>query len=205
MAPPPVPAPAPLARGARPPEPCFEPSAQEVERAATPSVVEEATEAASPREGLAATQDKEPHISPLRADALVVDLESVKAQLAAGVAVRKHCTDGRIRQRVLVLSAAGDRLGWKRGQAEAKMVALKDVLEVRAATELDPTTVGGAKRSAGMAGTETLRKSALGPEVGLQAFSLILQDRTLDFQCATPLEAKKIHAALKVLVVQAKR
>ena len=55
-----------------------------------------------------------------------------------------------------------------------------------------------------MAGTETLRKSALGPEVGKQAFSLILPDRTLDVQCATPTEAKALHAALKVLVAQAK-
>ncbi|KAH8056830.1 hypothetical protein JL722_7044 [Aureococcus anophagefferens] len=130
----------------------------------------------------------------MRADSVVVNLEAVKAELrgAAGVPVLKHCRDGRIRPRALVLSGAGDKLGWKAGQKEATMLALKDVKEVRFATELDPTTIGASeKRAGGMAGTETLRKSALGPEVGKQAFSLILPDRTLDVQCATPNEARR--------------
>ena len=183
-------------------EPAFEPSAAELaKRNESPAKASDAPGAAATA---AAATPKSPVV---RADSVVVNLEAVKAELrsAAGVPVLKHCRDGRIRPRALVLSGAGDKLGWKAGQKEATMVALKDVKEVRFATELDPTTVGASeKRAGGMAGTETLRKSALGPEVGKQAFSLILPDRTLDVQCATPTEAKALHAALKVLVAQAK-
>ena len=124
-----------------------------------------------------------------------------------------------------MLNAAGDRIGWKKGVSEEKMIPLSDVLEVRAATEIDPTTLGDPKRPKGMAGTPVLRRSADGPATcetrrqttirrttygtsrsltGKKAFSLILEDRTLDIECANQIQAKKIHAALKVLVDRAK-
>ncbi|KAH8070104.1 hypothetical protein JL721_5327 [Aureococcus anophagefferens] len=129
----------------------------------------------------------------MRADSVVVNLEAVKASSgAAGVPVLKHCRD-----------AASARARPQRRRRQARLEGRPEGGDHARAqgrqrgrlTELDPRRSGAPeKRSGGMAGTETLRKSALGPEVGKQAFSLILPDRTLDVQCATPNEASA-HAA----------
>jgi len=74
-----------------------------------------------------------------------------------------------ISTQVLHLGADGTKVGWKKGQSEATMLELADVSEVRLGTTVDPETVGGPKRSAGMGGTtlrgNTSRRGRGAPEV----------------------------------------
>ncbi|KAJ8601967.1 hypothetical protein CTAYLR_004466 [Chrysophaeum taylorii] len=135
---------------------------------------------------------------------IVVELAQFKQDLKAGIPIKKHCRDGRIRKRTLLLDASGKKIGWKKNQNPDTMIDLAEVLEVRNATELDPNTVGDAERPKGMAGTETLRKTCDGLAVAKRAFSLILRGRTLDIELPTELEAKKLSAAFKVLVQKIK-
>ena len=132
-----------------------------------------------------------------------VDLGQVKTVLKGdGLPFKKHCRDGKIRNRVLVLTSDEKFLGWKKNDPK-KRVPLAAIKEVRLATAIDPSSIDE-KRPLGLAGTETLRKSADGPAVCRKAFSLILDDRTVDIQCDTDTEAKQISAALKVIIDQAK-
>jgi len=132
------------------------------------------------------------------------DFQEVTAKLAAGVPFVKHCSDGKTRARTLILSKAGDKVGWKVGQSEASMLALKDVLEVRAGTSIDPSTVGDKKHPNGLAGTKVLRRCADGPGVCKKAFSLILADRSLDVELSSERECARYRAALERLVLDAK-
>eukprot|EP00635_Sarcinochrysidales_sp_CCMP3193_P001081 CAMPEP_0118896710 /NCGR_PEP_ID=MMETSP1166-20130328/4444_1 /TAXON_ID=1104430 /ORGANISM="Chrysoreinhardia sp, Strain CCMP3193" /LENGTH=307 /DNA_ID=CAMNT_0006835769 /DNA_START=95 /DNA_END=1018 /DNA_ORIENTATION=+ len=133
-----------------------------------------------------------------------VDLKEVKAKLKGdGIPFKKHCRDGKIRPRTLVLSDDESMVGWKKNDPKKKMVPLALINEVRPASAVDKSTVTKA-RPKGMGGTETLRKSAEGPAVSRLAFSLILDDRTIDIQVASEVEAKKLCAAFKVLVDHAR-
>ena len=85
------------------------------------------------------------------------------------------------------------------------MIPLDSVTSVRSAMEVDPTTVGNSKRPEGMGGTDILRRSADGPAVMKRAFSLILEDRSLDIECASELEARTLCSAFKVMVRQIKQ
>lgn len=116
-----------------------------------------------------------------------------------GIPFKKHCTDGKIRDRVLVLSKDEKKFGWKKNDPK-KMISLKAIKEVRPATSVDPTTIGNAKRPKGLGGTATLRKSCEGDTTARRAFSFILVDRTVDIECYSETEAKKLAAAFKVLV-----
>ena len=122
-----------------------------------------------------------------------------------GIPFIKHCSDGRKRERVLTLNAAATRVGWKKQQREHTMIPLDSVTSVRSAMEVDPTTVGNSKRPEGMGGTDILRRSADGPAVMKRAFSLILEDRSLDIECASELEARTLCSAFKVMVRQIKQ
>lgn len=128
-------------------------------------------------------------------------LEEVKSVLKskAGWKVKKHCRDGHARARTLHLSDDERAITWHR----TKSIKLADVVEVRHGTTIDPTTIGLPKRPKGMAGTETLRKCADGSKVARRAFSLILSDRTLDFECDTVEEASKFCSAFQKFVERA--
>lgn len=128
-------------------------------------------------------------------------LEDVKSVLKSktGWKVKKHCRDGHARARTLHLTEDERAITWHR----TKTIKLSDVVEVRHGTTIDPTTVGLPKRPKGMAGTETLRKCADGSKVARRAFSLILSDRTFDFECDTVEEASKFCSAFQKLVEQA--
>lgn len=135
---------------------------------------------------------------------VVVDLKSFKAELKEGIPIVKHCRNGKMVQRTLILDPTETKLGWKKTQKGDTMIPLKDVLSVRAATELDPSTVGDPKHPKGMGGTAVLRKTCDGPTVMRRAFSLIMKDRTLDIEMPTELQAKKMITTFKVLVQKAK-
>ena len=89
-------------------------------------------------------------------------------------------------------------------RVEAGSIPPAQVIEVRAATEIDPTTVGSPRRPQGMAGTKTLRKCAYGPSIMHKSFSLILDGRSLDVECKSELQATKLREAFKLLVAEAK-
>uniref|UniRef100_A0A7S3JQA3 PH domain-containing protein n=1 Tax=Aureoumbra lagunensis TaxID=44058 RepID=A0A7S3JQA3_9STRA len=137
------------------------------------------------------------------AQEMKVDLGEVKKLLKGdGIAFLKHCRDGKIRQRTLVLSQDEKKFGWK-SKDPKKFIDLAAVTEVRPATALDPTTLNDPRRPQGMGGTATLRKSSEGPAVGRRAFSFILKDRTIDVECYSEVECKKLCAAFKVMVDKA--
>lgn len=147
-----------------------------------------------------------------------VDMPAMLHRLNNGIPVLKHGSDARIRERTLYLAADGASVGWREGRKVDHMVQLRDILEVRAATELDPESMGeqllpddkwgdkkkkkvAPKTIRGVAGTPTLRKTCK-HQLGRvkKAFSFILEERTLDFECRSETEAKMLVAALKVLV-----
>ncbi|KAJ8610430.1 hypothetical protein CTAYLR_007139 [Chrysophaeum taylorii] len=134
---------------------------------------------------------------------LQVDLTETKEVLkSAGIPFKKHCRDGKIRDRTLVISEDEKRFGWKLGQK--KMIPLAEVKSVRAAYVVDPATIGNPKHPNGMAGTVVLRKTGEGPLVARRAFSFILEDRTVDVECFSETQARKLCAAFKLLVDKAK-
>ena len=137
-----------------------------------------------------------PKAAPNPAPEITVNLPRVKRSLRKGIPFVKHCSDLRKRDRVLCLNRAETRVGWKRGQPETTMVALRDVDAVRMASEVDPA----ASLLKPVAGTHILRQTADGPTIMKRAFSLVLVDRTLDVECGSELEARTLCAAFKVMV-----
>ena len=137
-----------------------------------------------------------PKAGPKPAPEIEVNLVRVKRSLRKGIPFVKHCSDLRKRDRVLCLNRAETRVGWKRGQPETTMVALRDVDAVRMASEVDPA----ASLLKPVAGTHILRQTADGPTIMKRAFSLVLVDRTLDVECGSELEARTLCAAFKVMV-----
>ena len=154
-----------------------------------------------------------------------VDMPAILHRLNNGVPVLKHGSDGRIRERTLYLSADGRSVGWREGRKSADFVSVAEILEVRAATELDPSSMEddqglpderwgdkkakqrapAATKLRGVAGTATLRKTCKHQLARVKkAFSFILDHRTLDFECRSETEAKMLVAALKVLVQRPK-
>ncbi|KAJ1461507.1 hypothetical protein M885DRAFT_270616 [Pelagophyceae sp. CCMP2097] len=119
------------------------------------------------------------------------------------MAVTKHCRDGTSRSRLLYSDASYTKIGWKNMNGEksrtTSMFNLKDVINVRAATDVDPDHVGskgacswdrpranwapekrGDRRATGgalgqrLAGTETLRKCVTGLSYN-RTFSMIFK------------------------------
>lgn len=134
-----------------------------------------------------------------------VDLTDIKRKLKSeGIHFIKHCTDGKIRKRTLVLSEDELMFGWKKNSPK-KMVRFADVKEVRAATVIDPSTVGLPGHPNGLAGTEILRKTGEGNEIARRCFSFILSSRTIDVQCESEFDAKKLCAAFKIMVDKANK
>lgn len=134
-----------------------------------------------------------------------VDLTDIKRKLQSeGIPFVKHCSDGKIRKRTLVLSEDELMFGWKKNSPK-KMVRLADVQEVRSATVIDPSTVGLPGHPNGLAGTEILRKTGEGNEIARRCFSFILSSRTIDVQCDTEFDAKKLCAAFKIMVDKANK
>jgi hypothetical protein len=73
-------------------------------------------------------------------------LDKFKAHLLAGMAVTKHCRDGTSRSRLLYSDASYTKIGWKNMNGEKSrtttLFALKDIINIRAATDVDPDHVG---------------------------------------------------------------
>mmetsp|Transcript_19587 Transcript_19587/g.25349 ORF Transcript_19587/g.25349 Transcript_19587/m.25349 type:complete len:286 (-) Transcript_19587:814-1671(-) len=132
------------------------------------------------------------------------ELIAIKNDLKKGIPVKKHCSDKKIRSRMLVLSSDEKYVGWKLKQPTNEMIALIEIQEVREATTVDPKTIGDPKHPKGMGGTEILRKTCEGFAVAKRAFSFILAKRTLDIEVDSEEEAKKLVAAFKELVTLAK-
>ena len=156
-----------------------------------------------------------------RGPSTTVDMPAMLHRLNNGIPVLKHGSDGRVRERTLYLAADGGSVGWREGRKPDHFVPVRDIVEVRAATELDPQSMEGdeglpddkwgdkrtkkrappKKTLRGVAGTPTLRKTCkLDLARVKKAFSFILDHRTLDFECRSETEAKMLVAALKVLV-----
>ena len=139
--------------------------------------------------------------------------EAITELKGAGIAVKKHGRDGGVRPRLLGINDEETQLTWKdpRGSRlnvfrrnDLKAIELKDVTAVRSGTDLDPETVGLAKRPLGMTGTPVLRRSAEGNVVAKKAFSLILSDRTIDIECNDSEQNSVLYAAFDLLVAKAK-
>mmetsp|Transcript_3809 Transcript_3809/g.11839 ORF Transcript_3809/g.11839 Transcript_3809/m.11839 type:complete len:277 (-) Transcript_3809:407-1237(-) len=153
------------------------------------------------------TPQKSPPLEDTKASPAV--LETV-ATLKGGVTLKKHSFHGGPKQRTIAVSDDELRLVWKDQKGSSKNlfakkdkdVGLKEVKEVRPGTALDPETVGLPKRPKGMVGTTILRRSAEGSKIAKRAFSLILPDKTLDFETDDPAEATKLVAAFSYLVAK---
>lgn len=76
-----------------------------------------------------------------RSSEVSVNLKTFTEDLKVGIPFKKHCRDGSIRKRTLILDESKTKLGWKEHQNPNTMIRLADVLEIRNATQLDPSTV----------------------------------------------------------------
>ena len=161
-------------------------------------------EASTPKKETPTKKTKKSLTSSPSSSSIVVELSKLRKDLqSTGIPIKKHCSDGKIRKRTLIMSGDAKRLGWKTNQNYDAMIPLRSVLEVRAATTVDPTTVS-AEYPGGVGGTETFRKTCDGINVARRGFSLILKNRTLDIEVETELDARKLCKSFKALVQKAK-
>ena len=131
-------------------------------------------------------------------------------KLKDGIPVKQHKMNGTVKTRLLAISddetkqmflpMGRQMLSFGRRD---KDLYLKDVKEVRPGTALDPETVGLPKRPKGMVGTPVLRRTSEGPVVARKAFSLILDDRTVDIECDDPDQCAILVSAFQLLVANA--
>ena len=135
-------------------------------------------------------------------------IETFKEHLRKGLAVTKHCSNGKTKPRVLFCDDACGKLGWQRPNGtpakNTDLLPLRSVVEIRAGVEVDKQGSREDPKGRTLMGTPTLRKCIDGTSAR-RVFSFIFRDRTLDLEFSTEEECRRNLRLFKVLVAEASK
>ena len=135
-------------------------------------------------------------------------IETFKEHLRKGLAVTKHCSNGKTKPRVLFCDDACSKLGWQKPNGtpakNTDLLPLRSVVEIRAGVEIDKQGSREDPKGRTLMGTPTLRKCIDGTSAR-RVFSFIFRDRTLDLEFSTEEECRRNLRLFKVLVAEASK
>jgi hypothetical protein len=135
-------------------------------------------------------------------------IETFKEHLRKGLAVTKHCSNGKTKPRVLFCDDACSKLGWQKPNGtpakNTDLLPLRSVVEIRAGVEIDKQGSREDPKGRTLMGTPTLRKCIDGTSAR-RVFSFIFRDRTLDLEFSTEEECRRYLRLFKVLVAEASK
>ena len=121
-------------------------------------------------------------------------IETFKEHLRKGLAVTKHCSNGKTKPRVLFCDDACSKLGWQKPNGtpakNTDLLPLRSVVEIRAGVEIDKQGSREDPKGRTLMGTPTLRKCIDGTSAR-RVFSFIFRDRTLDLEFSTEEECRR--------------